>query len=60
MTGLKLPNGVGGMQWDLSPDGKRVVVLKAVQSPGDSKPEHVVVFVQNFFDELQRRAPLPR
>jgi hypothetical protein len=51
---------LGGTLWDLSPDGRRVAMLTPAQSPAASKPEHVIVFVQNLFDELQRRAPLPR
>jgi hypothetical protein len=31
-----------------------------VQTVAEAKPEHSIVFVQNFFDELRRRAPLPR
>jgi hypothetical protein len=48
---------LGGTEWDLAPDGKRVVVLTAVNTPEASKPDHDVVFVFNFFDELRRRAP---
>lgn len=51
---------LGGALWDLSPDGTRVAVMRPEQGPAESKPEHVIVFVQNFFDELRRRAPLPR
>jgi len=48
---------LGGTQWDLAPDGKRVVVLTPVDSPQASKPDHEVVFLENFFDELRRRVP---
>jgi len=43
--------------FDLSPDGKRLAVIMPVVSPEAPKPEHEVVFLQNFFDELRRRAP---
>jgi hypothetical protein len=48
---------LGGTQWDLSPDGKRAVVLTPVESAEAPKQEHEVVFLENFFDELRRRAP---
>lgn len=51
---------VGGDQWDLAPDGRRVVVVTpgdALQSP---KPAHELVFLQNFFDELRRRVPVSK
>jgi dipeptidyl aminopeptidase/acylaminoacyl peptidase len=44
--------------WDLAPDGKRVALLTPVDSSDSSKQEHVVVLLQNFFDELRRRVPL--
>ena len=43
--------------WDLAPDGKRLLVLTPVESAEAPKPEHEVVFLINFFDELRRRAP---
>ena len=44
------------ISFDLSPDGKRVLVV--TPTGGDvPKVEHTVVFVQNFFDELRRRVP---
>ena len=49
---------LGGTNWDLAPDGKRVVALipeGAAQAP---QPEHVIVMLQNFADELRRRVPL--
>jgi serine/threonine protein kinase len=52
---------LGGTQWDLAPDGKRVVVLIAVALPGGAesapKPEHEIVMLLNFFDELRRKVP---
>jgi serine/threonine-protein kinase len=51
---------LGATMWSLAPDGKRVAILRPVQTVAEAKPEHSIVFVQNFFDELRRRAPLPR
>jgi serine/threonine-protein kinase len=47
-----------GTVFDLAPDGKRLAVVTPVNSPAEDKPEHDVVFLQNFFDELRRRAPV--
>jgi serine/threonine-protein kinase len=49
---------LGGTEWDLAPDGKRVAVLTPVESGEAPKQDHEVVFLQNFFDELRRRVPL--
>jgi hypothetical protein len=49
---------LGLMDWDLAPDGKRVLVLAPVESAEAPKQEHEVVFLENFFDELRRRVPL--
>ncbi len=52
---------LGGMpsfaRWDLSPDGKRALVVTPVESAEAPKQEHEVVFLENFFDELRRRVP---
>ena len=47
-----------GTSWDLAPDGKRVVVLTPVESAEPPKPEHEIVMLQNFFDELRRKVPV--
>ena len=49
---------VGGTFQDLSPDGKRAVILSPVDSPETPTAEHEVVLIQNFLDELKRRIPL--
>ncbi len=49
---------LGGEEWDLSPDGKRMLVLTPVESTETPKREHEVVFLQNFFDYLRQKAPL--
>jgi serine/threonine-protein kinase len=51
---------LGGTQWDLAPDGKRVATLTPVESAEAPKQEHEVVFLENFFDELRRRVPAGR
>ncbi len=49
---------LGGTQWDVAPDGKRVILLAPIESA--DAPEHEVVFLENFFDELRRRLPLDK
>jgi serine/threonine-protein kinase len=41
----------------LHPDGERLALRPATQTPGDAKQDHVT-FIFNFFDELRRIAPL--
>jgi hypothetical protein len=48
---------LGGSEWDLAPDGKRVAVLTPVESARAPEREHEVVFLLNFVDELRRRVP---
>jgi hypothetical protein len=43
--------------FDLAPNGKRVV---AVMPAEGGEAQHHVVFLENFFDELRRRAPVKR
>ena len=50
--------GMGG--FDIAPDGKRLAVTLPV-TPGEApRPDHTVVLLQNFLDELRRRAPADR
>ena len=55
----ELPNTgiIGGSNYDVAPDGKRVAVLMPVELP-DAQAQHHVVFLGNFFDELRRSVPL--
>jgi hypothetical protein len=50
------------LDWDVTSDGKRLIVItpvKANQETEESRqPIHTVVLLQNFFDELRRRAPV--
>jgi serine/threonine-protein kinase len=45
---------------DLASDGKRVVALMQADGPEAQQSQHQVVFLENFFDELRRRAPVKR
>jgi Tol biopolymer transport system component len=44
-----------GMYFDLAPDGKRFVIVQADESQKSSLEQ--VMLLENFFDELRRRAP---
>ena len=48
---------VGGGAYDLSLDGKRLLVVAPVESPVAPKAEHEVVLFQNFFEYLRQKAP---
>jgi serine/threonine-protein kinase len=48
---------LGGTHWDLAPDGKRVAVVTPLATLETPKPDHEVVLLENFFDELRRRVP---
>jgi len=45
----------GNRNFDLAPDGKRILTLMDMDSQGDQGPRSHVNFLQNFFDELKRR-----
>ena len=49
--------GSGIWNYDVSPDGKRIIALIAA-APADARADSHVIFLENFFDELRRRAPL--
>jgi Tol biopolymer transport system component len=49
---------LGGTDWDLHPDGKRVAVITPVGSTDAPGPDHTVVFLQNFLDYLKQQVPL--
>jgi len=46
--------------FDVAPDGKRLVVLLPATPREGPRPDHTVVLLQNFLDKLQRRAPADR
>jgi Tol biopolymer transport system component len=43
---------------DLAPDGKRIVALMPVETAEAQKAQSQVIFLENFFDELQRKVPI--
>jgi serine/threonine-protein kinase len=45
---------------DLAPDGKRIVAVMPAERGKQQQSQHHVVFLENFFDELRRRAPVKR
>jgi serine/threonine-protein kinase len=50
----------GASGFDLSPDGKRLIVTIPVATSQAPTADHHVVFVLNFFDELRRRVPVAK
>ena len=50
---------LGAQPYDLHPDGERVAVLKASEDEAGARRDKLV-FIQNFFDELRRLAPVGR
>jgi Tol biopolymer transport system component/predicted Ser/Thr protein kinase len=55
-VGLALSGAVGG-QFDVAPDGKRIAVASYATGSAQQDAGHVIV-LENFIDELQRKAPL--
>ena len=45
---------------DLAPDGRRIVAVIPAEGSEAQQSQHHVVFLENFFDELRRRAPVKR
>jgi hypothetical protein len=46
---------------DLAPDAKRIVALLLTPTEGGgAQQQNHIVFLENFFDELRRRAPVKR
>ena len=50
-------SGLNGINYDVAPDGKRIVALMPVEAPETQKAQNHVIFLENFFDELRRRVP---
>jgi serine/threonine-protein kinase len=44
--------------YDVAPDGKRIAALMPAEGQEDQKAQSHIIFLQNFFDELRRRAPV--
>jgi hypothetical protein len=49
-------SGALGAQYDVAPDGKRIAVSTYAGSTQQDSGQ--VIFLENFFDELQRKVPL--
>jgi Tol biopolymer transport system component len=45
---------------DLAPDGKRVAVLMPADTLESQQAQNHVIFLENFFDELRRKVPVPK
>jgi hypothetical protein len=52
------PAKLGEAEWDLAPDGKRLLVVTPVESAEAPTQDHEIVMLQNFFDELRRKVPV--
>jgi len=46
--------------FDLAPDGKRIVAIMSADSPESQQSQNHVIFLENFFDELRRRVPVAK
>jgi serine/threonine-protein kinase len=55
-----LANQYPSRNFDLVPDGKRIVAVMPAEGLESQPSQHDVVFLENFFDELRRRAPVKR
>ena len=42
----------------LAPDRKRIAAIMPAEGPKEQKAQTHVIFLQNFFDEVRRRAPI--
>ncbi len=51
-------SGPNGTNYDVAPDGKRIAVLMGVKAPDAQQTQSHVIFLENFFDELQRKVPV--
>jgi Tol biopolymer transport system component/tRNA A-37 threonylcarbamoyl transferase component Bud32 len=49
---------IGTSSYDLAPDGNRIAALMPVESSQTKQSQNHVVFLENFFDELQRKVPV--
>ena len=42
---------------DLDPDGKRIVALMPAEATDGQNAQNHVIFLEHFFDEVQRKVP---
>ena len=54
-------NDFGGRNVDLAPDGDRFIFLRpeAATQTSDDEPFNGLIFVENWFEELKARVPVP-
>jgi Tol biopolymer transport system component len=55
---VSLPTVGGGVRYDLSPDGQRLLMVMPSAASGDV-PVSQIVLIQNWFEELTERVPVP-
>ena len=50
----------GALNWDISPDGRRFLMLQNVEQTG-TEPDRLpqITVVQDWFEELKARVPVP-
>jgi DNA-binding winged helix-turn-helix (wHTH) protein/Tol biopolymer transport system component len=53
----RLASFISTRSYDLALDGKRIVALMPADGPEAQKSQGQLIFLQNFFDEVRRRAP---
>ena len=51
-------SGLNGMNYDVSPDGKRIAALMPAEAPEAQKAQNHIIFLENFFEELRRKVPV--
>ncbi len=53
--------GGPGRRFDLAPDGDRFIVRKrgTAEQTTDDEPFNGLIFVENWFEELKARVPVP-
>ena len=49
---------IGFSNYDVAPDGKRIVALMPVDTPEAQHTQSHVIFLMNFSDELRRKVPV--
>jgi serine/threonine-protein kinase len=57
-TDKRLANIMAIRNFDITPDGKRFVVLMPAEGDEERRAQNQVTFLLNFFDELRRRVPM--
>jgi serine/threonine-protein kinase len=47
----------GGRSYDVSPDGRRFLMIKEGAATGDGAPQAQIILVQHWLEELKRLVP---